>query len=235
MAEKTSLNSIPVAPKDSIDADLPTGWQDFQTVYSYLNLCDELPEHADAIVVGGAGSRVDMAECASRLYFLGLSPIIVVSGFRHPDFKEAEANLLGDRLLELGVPAEAILRDPKAANTGENILFSAALLADRGIYPKTVILVHRPFMSRRFKATAEAQWPSDPKPKFYATSADYNFCEYYEIDQGLGLYDRMLWSMLGDYERITTYAEKGWQTPQPVSPEAEAAYQRLLARGYSPR
>ncbi len=205
---------------------------DFTTVYNYLTVRDELPEHADAIVIGGAGPRTDMADCAAELYRLGMAPVIVVSGYRHPYFQISEADLLASSLLEQGVPETAIIRERRASNTGENIRFAARRLLK--LAPKTVILIHRPFMTRRFKAAAEAQWPA-PQPKFFATSTEYSFTEYYELDQLLGLGDRMLWSMLGDYQRLTTYAKRGWQAPVPSDPAAEAAYHRLTARGYTKR
>jgi uncharacterized SAM-binding protein YcdF (DUF218 family) len=209
-------------------------WQDFSAIYKYMNTRDQLPSRADAIIAGGAGSRIDMAECAAELYRLGLAPIIVVSGYRHPDFTEDEAELLGRVLLQNDVPESAILREPNATNTGQNVTLSAADLRSAGIIPQSVILVHRPFMTRRFKATAQAQWPT-PQPHFFVTSAEYTIEEYYERDRALGLGQRMLYSMLGDYERITTYAEIGWQTPEPPSPTAEAAYQRLIAHGFKAR
>lgn len=40
-------------------------FDDLQIIWDYLRIEDELPERADAIVVGGSGSRTDMAERAA--------------------------------------------------------------------------------------------------------------------------------------------------------------------------
>ncbi|MFZ2560369.1 MAG: hypothetical protein WAW91_01935, partial [Candidatus Nanoperiomorbaceae bacterium] len=97
-----------------------------------------------------------------------------------------------------------------------------------GIVEHKIILVHRPFMTRRCLATAEVQWP-DPKPEFYVTSARYNFEDYLSReDKDYGLAERTMLPMLKDYYL------KGFSSKQPKNPEAEAAFQRLVARGFMP-
>lgn len=76
---------------------------DFETVYNYLRVEDRLPIRAGAIIVGGSGSRTDMADRAAELYHQGISKQIVFSGFAHPDFGMNESELLAERAIELGV------------------------------------------------------------------------------------------------------------------------------------
>lgn len=203
-------------------------------VYNYLKNNDKLPEKADAIVVGGAGTRIDMAERAAEIFHSGISDLIVVSGFKHPDFEENEAELLAKKIISLKVPKENIIIEPNASNTAENLIFSAEKLKEKGIAPDKIILVHRPFMTRRFKATAEAQWPRI-KPKFYVTSVDEDFDRYLEREETDQLRERTMKSILGDYKRISDYAEKGWQTPQPKNEEAENAFNVLIKAGFKVR
>ncbi len=41
--------------------------------------------------------------------------------------------------------------------------------------------------------------------------------------------------LVGDTQRITIYAERGFAIPQPVPSEVHAAYERLVAAGYTSR
>jgi len=125
---------------------------------------------------------IDSAERAAELYHAGVSPWIVVSGFANPYHRatETEATLLGRQLQRLAVPNSAILFEHQAAHTGENITRSARLLAEMMIQSKDIILVHKPYMTRRFLATAEAQWPY-PRPRLYVTSQPTTLEAYYRL------------------------------------------------------
>ncbi|MCW8219621.1 YdcF family protein [Streptomyces griseolus] len=68
--------------------------------------------------------------------------------------------------MDLGVPAEAILLEPEAGNTGQNSTPSREVLATIGISPTTVMLVSKPYMERRSLATARKgrlQPPGSPE------------------------------------------------------------------------
>lgn len=211
-------------------------WELLQIIWDYLLVDDELPARADAIVIGGSGRLTDSALRAAELYQKGVAPVIVVSGFANSlDFgPEAhnEAGVLGRVLLEQGVPPEAILQEREATNTGDNIIKSAAVLARANIDAKNIILVHKPYMTRRFLATALAQWPQPP-PKLHVTSWPTTLREYHALNADLygdgGA--RMIYLMLGDYERIKSYPAKGFSATQPQSPEADAAFEELVGRG----
>ena len=58
--------------------------------------------------------------------------------------------------MALGVPQSAIIIEPEAANTGQNITFSRRVLADAGITPNLVMLISKPYMQRRLRDGAEA-------------------------------------------------------------------------------
>lgn len=212
-------------------------WHHLHMLWEYLCVESRLPARADAIVIGGAGSMIDSAERAAELYHAGISPCIVVSGFANPYHRatETEATLLGRQLQRLAVPISAILFEHQAANTGENITRSAQLLEGMMIQSKDIILVHKPYMTRRFLATAEAQW-LHPRPRLYITSQPTMLEAYYRLYEATyGSAVIMLTLMLGDYERIKTYPDKGFSTPQPPSLSADTAWQALVARGFLPK
>jgi uncharacterized SAM-binding protein YcdF (DUF218 family) len=77
-------------------------------------------------------SVADRVWHAARLYHAGKAPLLVLSGGNAPGaVSEAEAMRLF--LLDLGVPASAMLLEKDSGNTRQNASLSAALLAQRGV------------------------------------------------------------------------------------------------------
>lgn len=204
---------------------------DFEKIYNYLRVESPIPARADVIIAGGSGTRTDMADRAAELFHEGVASRIIFSGFSHPKFDVNESELLARRARQLGVPEGAIICEPKATNTGLNIRLSEEALKARGVIADSVVLIHKPYMTRRFIATAEAQW-SKPLPEFSVTSINEGFEQYLQREESLGLAETMLRSMLKDYAVIKTHPEQGYQTPQPIDEEAENAYHRLLSQGF---
>lgn len=210
-------------------------WLLLETLWDYLLVESELPTHADAIIVGGSGEQTDGADRAAQLYHDGRAQTIIVSGFNNPYLTRnpvPEAMLLRDRMVSLGVPDKMIIVDKKAENTGENILHAVKILAEKQSKVKDIILIHKPYMTRRFLATAEAQWPF-PQPNLYVTSQPSSIRKYYRSYESSGGENKMIELMLGDYERIKQYPSIGRSTTQPRSDKAESAYRELIRRGFA--
>jgi uncharacterized SAM-binding protein YcdF (DUF218 family) len=106
-----------------------------------------LPQ-ADAIVVLGGGMRAvppawpypdlnsaaDRVWHAARLYKLQKAPRIIASGgLVWENDHRPEAEVMQEFLLDLGVPAAAILLERRSRNTRENAVFTAQLLQAQGI------------------------------------------------------------------------------------------------------
>lgn len=199
-----------------------------QIVWDYMSYETPL-RPADVIVVGGC-KNTQLAVYASELYQTGFAPRIVFSGHAQPDMDITEADLLAHVARQSGVPESAILREQQAKNTGENITLSAALLKEQGIEPKTVILIHQPFMSRRFLATAQAQWPA-PQPEFITRHEPTSMVEY-TIRHGRG---ETIRKTLGDFSRMEKYAKKGHQAHHDIPAEVKEAYQIMAERGHQIR
>jgi len=180
---------------------------------------------ADAIIVAGGESGA--AAYAAELYSLNFAPVIVCSGQALPGTDQTEANILARTLRDCGVPDAAILREQEARNPGESIRLSEAILAEHKIVPKNVILVHYPFNSRSFLATAEAQW-SDPKPTFIARHEATGLTEY-SLRYGRG---ETIRRTLGEFQRLRSYAKKGYQAPQIIPDNVQEAYDTLIRRGH---
>lgn len=199
-----------------------------QIVWEYMSYETPL-QHADAILVGGC-SDTGLAHYAAELYHMGFAPLIVFSGYQAPGMDTTEADLLAQAARQLGIPESAILREPSSSNTGENITCTAALLKEKGIDVQRVILVHKPYMSRRFLATAQVQWP-EPRPEFITRHQAMPLTEYI-LKHGRG---DVIRRTLGDFNRMAKYAKKGYQAHHDIPTEVQEAFDVMAARGHQIR
>ena len=76
----------------------------------------------------------------ARLFKAGRAPIVVVSGGGSREiFTTTEASAMRELLLELGLPAGAVLLEDRSRNTRENAAYTAELLRARGM--RRILLV----------------------------------------------------------------------------------------------
>ncbi len=98
-----------------------------------------------------------VAERAAQLFLEGWAPRLIFSGglgsITKRLWSEPEADQFAKVAVRLGVPPASILIENQSTNTGENVLFTRRLLGEKGIDPKTFILVQKPYMERRSYAT----------------------------------------------------------------------------------
>jgi uncharacterized SAM-binding protein YcdF (DUF218 family) len=206
-------------------------WRDAQVLWDYHHLHHELRPCAAGI---GLGSHdLGVAAEAARLYHAGLVPVLVFSGATTPTtygaFPRGEAVHYREHAVSLGVPDSAILVEPTAINTGQNIERARALLRQAGITTGPVLLISKPYMERRAYATCRKVWPdadavcaSEP-----ASLADYL--------QRIGDPRLVIDMMVGDVQRITEYPRRGFAIAQPVPGQVQAAFQRLVRAGFTSR
>src|SRR5262249_60259963 len=112
----------------------------------------------------GLGSHdLGVAAYAAELYRSGLFSVLMFSGANSPTtakrFPRGEAVHYREHASDLGVPDSAILVEPWASNTGQNISLSRALLAEHGHTPRSLLLISKPYMERRAFATCRKVWP----------------------------------------------------------------------------
>jgi hypothetical protein len=194
---------------------------ELELIWKALVRRDILPKQADVIIVGGCRD-LGLADKAAELYHVGISKTVITTGYQPSYMDITEAKLLADRCVKLGVPKSDIILENNAKNTGENIRLSAQIVNDA----RSVVLIHKPYMSLRFLATAEAQWPNQ-ETKFYSACQDIDFKDYCSI-HGL---EKVTHTMLGDMKRMDDYAEAGYQTPQVIPAKAHAAFKKLVTAG----
>ncbi len=187
------------------------------------------PVASDLIFVLGSND-LRVADRAAELFHQGLAPMILFSGGTGrltEGWTETEAEQFAARACELRVPAEAILIENRSTNTGENIRFSRELLLERGLYPKNILAVQKPYMERRVLAAMEVQWPGI---SLRVTSPRLSFSDYVteEIPERL-----VIEAMVGDFQRILDYPELGFASVQEVPAEVMAAFENLRQQGFT--
>jgi len=199
-------------------------------LWDYHHLDHDL-QPADVIFVLGSHD-LRVAERAVELYRQGLAPYLLFSGRRGVltrDWPVTEAERFTQLALQAGVPWGYILTEPEAANTGENIRFGYRLLREKGLMPRRMILVQKPYMERRTWATFMRQWPGE-EVEVRVTSPQIPFEEYPTPEIPM---EQVIHIMVGDLYRIRDYPAKGFQVPQEIPPVVMAAAEELVRRGYT--
>jgi uncharacterized SAM-binding protein YcdF (DUF218 family) len=203
-----------------------------QHVWNYHQMHHRL-EAADVILVL-CSHDTSVAARGAQLWLDGWAPLLVFSGglggITRRLWTEPEADRFAQIAIAMGVPAEQILIENQSTNTGENVRFTRALLADRGLDPERFILVQKPYMERRSYATFHKAWPGRHA---IVTSPQASFDEYLARYSHESLTaDEVISIMVGDLQRIRLYPAKGFQIAQEIPPDVWAAFEELVALGY---
>jgi uncharacterized SAM-binding protein YcdF (DUF218 family) len=203
-----------------------------QRVWDYHRLNHRLAR-ADAIMVLCSHDKA-VAERGAQLYLEGWAPLLIYSGglgaITGQMWNEPEADQFAAIAIEMGVPADHILIENRSTNTGENVVFTRRLLAERGIDPASFILVQKPYMERRTFATFRNFWP---EKDLIVTSPQVSFEDYLARYSNSALSsDDVISIMVGDLQRVKLYPERGFQIPQEIPDDVWAAFERLVAAGY---
>ncbi|WP_326599039.1 YdcF family protein [Streptomyces sp. NBC_01803] len=186
----------------------------------------------DAAIGLGSHDLGVPAFCA-QLYRAGLFPTLVFTGGPNPTaperFPHGEAVHFREHALGLGVPDAAILLEPSARNTGQNITLSREVLAAAGITPSTVLLISMPYMERRSFATARKMWP---EVGVICASEPLEFDDYLK---SIGDEKLVTDQLVGDLQRVIEYPKLGFAIDQDVPEDVHAAYESLLNDGFDSR
>jgi uncharacterized SAM-binding protein YcdF (DUF218 family) len=194
-----------------------------ERVWGYHQL-GHLLSKADAILVLCSHDTA-VAERGAELFLDGWAPLLIFSGglgtiTRHL-WTSPEADQFAAIAKGMGVPRANILIENRSTNTGENVLFTKQLLADRGLDPQSFILVQKPYMERRSFATFMKLWPEKRALEKYSN-------DELSIDEVVSI-------MVGDLQRVRLYADMGFQIPQHIPAEVWEAFEALVAAGYDTR
>ena len=90
--------------------------------------------------------------------------------------------------------------------------------------------MHKHYMERRIAAAMGVYWPGQP---FCVTSFPQTLEEALEDSRHQGMEVReTIATIVGDFQRIELYAQKGYQLPQYIPENAWDAYHALVAMGF---
>jgi uncharacterized SAM-binding protein YcdF (DUF218 family) len=183
-----------------------TGGQEVQAAFDAVwdHLVIERPvEAADAIFCFGS-RHWRVPERAAALHRAGVAPWVLVTGGPAPGDDLTEAARFRAALEAAGVPSRAIVEEPTAAHTGENVERGMAALG-RVVEPSTLVLVSWPLAMRRCLATFEHRHPelvlgtapalARPEVRWWPTPRRVRFA-------------------LGEVDRLDRYAAAGHLAPQ---------------------
>ncbi len=143
-------------------------------------------------------------------------------------FSRSEAESFALVAVDMGVPEDCILIEPQSTNTGENVLFTRALLEEKGLDPQQLILVQKPFMERRTYATFMQQWPG--KQITVSSPPPISFDEY--PNEQLTYCD-VINVMVGDLQRIRDYPAQGYSISQDIPVDVWQAFESLVELGFN--
>jgi len=206
-------------------------WVDARRLWDFQQMGHE--PRPCSVAIGLGSHDLGVADTTVDLYRRGMMPLIVFTGATSRTTRErmprGEAEHYRERAIELGVPADAVLVEPRARNTGENILFSRALIEDRSLPVSSVLLVSKPYEERRAYATARKLWPD---VEWVSASTSMTLSEYVDSIQDARLVFDML---VGAQERLMVYPRQGFMIEQAIPDDVAAAFERLHSDGFTGR
>ncbi len=170
-------------------------------------------EPADLLFVFGTREDVDeRVDEACRLWRAGYFRWAIVSGGITPGSDRSECDIIADAMIARGVPADIILREDRAMNTGENVIFSLPIIdAAPGLKNiRSVICLGNTWTARRYPMTLHRHWPD--VEKMLVTVDNFRT-------------PRALWHtdpefrrrVLSEWDKIEPYRAKGFIAEWPMS------------------
>ncbi|MFI9358677.1 YdcF family protein [Streptomyces lydicus] len=206
-------------------------WRNAKLIWDYHQMHHQLKPCDVAIGLGSHDLRV--AAFTAELYLQGLAPTLVFTGGNSPNtaarFPRGEAVHFREHAIGLGVPADAVLIEPNAANTGQNIAFTRDVLGAAGVTPTSVLLTAMPYMERRAYATCRKVWP---EVEVICASEPLEFDDYLKAIGDEAFVTHML---VGDMQRVIEYPRLGFAIEQDVPEDVHAAYESLVHDGFTSR
>ena len=130
------------------------------------HLIDTPLRPADLLFMFGTREDVGLrADTAARLWREGLFRWSIVSGGVTPGSEQSECTIIKAAMVEAGIPADLILEEHRAMNTGENVTFSLPIIdAALGLQDiRSVICLGNTWTARRYPMTLHRHWPDVEK------------------------------------------------------------------------
>ncbi|MBR1172086.1 YdcF family protein [Bradyrhizobium sp. DASA03005] len=130
------------------------------------HLIDTPLRPADLLFVFGTREDVGLrVDTAARLWREGLFRWSIVSGGVTLGSEQSECSIIKAAMVAAGIPADVILEEDRAMNTGENVIFSLPIIdAAIGLQNiRSVICLGNTWTARRYPMTLHRHWPAVEK------------------------------------------------------------------------
>jgi uncharacterized SAM-binding protein YcdF (DUF218 family) len=197
-------------------------------IWDYMILNQPITK-ADCIIALG-NSDLRTASRAAELYNEGYGDWLVTTGgygrLTKNLWNKSEARMFADVAIKAGVPKDKILIENRAPNTFDNFRFALRLLEQKGIKPRSLLIVTKPYMERRAYAMAQRYLPDI---QISVASPKLSFEDYPTEEIPRDLFMNI---MVGDLQRIKVFGDRGELVKQEVPKEVMEAYDELIALGY---
>jgi uncharacterized SAM-binding protein YcdF (DUF218 family) len=161
------------------------------------------------------GTREDVArrvDEAVRLWREGLFRWSIVSGGMTAGAELSECEIIKAAMVARGVPPELILEEHRAANTGENVIFSLPVIdAALGLKNiRSVICLGNSWTARRYPMTLQRHWPEVEKMLITVDSFRTPRSRWH-TDPDFRI------RVLAEWDKIEPYKAKGFIAEWPVA------------------
>ncbi len=208
-------------------------YENLKVIWDYMQMNMTL-QKADCII-GFGNYNEDIPRRAAELYHQGLAPKVLFTGGLGRNtlglWSGSEAERFAKIAQECGVPAHDIIIESESTNTGENIAFTQKKLQALGMPVTRILGVHHPFMERRIYAALKVYWADVDA---IITSPQLDIPTYMQNTLARGLdAQAAIDVIMGDFQRITVYAQKGYQIPQEIPDEVYRAFGVMVSLGYT--
>jgi uncharacterized SAM-binding protein YcdF (DUF218 family) len=168
---------------------------------------------ADLLFVFGTredvGGRVDEAY---RLWREGYFRWSIVSGGMTPGAPLSECEIIKSAMVARGIPAERILEEHHALNTGENVIFALPIIAAAlGLANiRSVICLGNSWTARRYPMTLHRHWPEVEKMLVTVDSFDMPLALWHTDPE-------FRKRILSEWDKIEPYKARGFIAEWPVA------------------
>ena len=207
--------------------------ENVQILWDFMHM-DQPLEKADVIVGFGCYDE-DIPKRCAELFHKGFAPFVCFSGGLGRNtsgiWSKSEAERFAAIAIAEGVPEERIILENKSTNSAENLLFTPKVLAEKGIKAEKIIAVHKPYMEKRLWAAMQVYWP---RVQAIYTSPQVSVEAHIAHAEMIGMTRKgVIETIVGDVQRMELYAQKGYQRAVEIPDEVRAAFDALVAEGYT--